>query len=563
MTDTSEKFLGFPQAHLRPFVRWLVGGLAVLGVVVLALLLAVRIVIDADFLEHRLNTALDESTDGRYRAEVETVHWSPLAHSLRIEEVTLRPDSQAVEGPERSFPRRIRASISELHVEGVHSWTLIWNQRLILDEVAVRQPRVRIQRSANADATDPSSADSSSAVRGPLAALRVHRFRVEDGTLTRGQEPSAPTDSLWGLSVQFDSLSADPAAGQVPRRYLANRFVEGTFEGYRRVMREKAYVLRLGQGRVSRPDSLLRVRAVRFAPPMSDEAFMQRYQYRVNRFRTRAKQVEAMGVDYARFVEEGALHAATVRVDTLHLDVYRDNHRPEDPHDPPPPTPQVAVAALDRSLRIDTLRVRDSHIRYTKRPEGVPKTGSIWFDDLCATLYNVTNDPKRMTAATPAVIDARTRVNGAGHLHTTLRIPLRAPHLALSFEGRLGAMDARPLNETFVPLGGVRIESGQVDSLWFQVDVKGGVARGSVGSVYRNLEVETLEEATGDRGIGHRLKTVATGLALRSSNLPTEGDLETGQIRHEHEPDNSFFKFLWRALRDGIYSLVGIDRLPR
>jgi hypothetical protein len=75
--------------------------------------------------------------------------------------------------------------------------------------------------------------------------------------------------------------------------------------------------------------------------------------------------------------------------------------------------------------------------------------------------------------------------------------------------------------------------------------------------------VETLDKATGDRGLGDRLKTVATGLALRSNNLPDTGDLQTGRIQHQHDPEHSFFKFLWQALRDGIYSLVGIDRLPR
>jgi hypothetical protein len=563
MTDTETDALEVLSARLRPFVRWLAGGLTVFGVAVLSLLLAVRIVVDAEFLERRLNNALNEATDGRYRMEIDAVRWGLFARSLQIGETTLRPDSQALEASEHPFPRRIHASISELRLDGLQPWTLIWSRELVLDEVTARRPHVRIQTETDADVNDQSPADSSSAVRGPLADLRVHRFRVKDGMLTRAQRGEPLTDSLWGLSMRFDSLSTDSAAGQAPTQYLANRFVESTLEGYRHAVVGMPYVLQLGPGRVSRRDSLLRAEEVQFTPTLSDTTFMQRHEYRVNRVRTRVNRMEATGVDYARFVKTGALHAATVRVDALRLDVYRDNHLPERPNDPPPPMPQDVVEALDRSLRIDTLRVRDSRIRYTKRPEGVPRTGSIWFDDLWASLYNVTNEPGHRTSVTPAVVEARTRVNGTGRLHATFRIPLRAPHLALSFEGRLGAMDPRALNETFVPLGGVRIESGEVDSLWFQADVKDGVAEGSVGGVYRNLEVETLDKATGDRGIGHRFKTVATGLALRSSNLPENGDLETGQIQHEHDPTSSFFKFLWQALRDGIYSLVGIDRLPR
>lgn len=129
-------------------------------------------------------------------------------------------------------------------------------------------------------------------------------------------------------------------------------------------------------------------------------------------------------------------------------------------------------------------------------------------------------------------------------------------------QGGLGTMDARTLNETFVNLGGVRIESGQVDSLWFDATVERGTATGSVHGIYRNLEVEILNKRTGKRGLGNRLKTIVTGMALRSSNLPAEGELDTGRIQHTHEADESFFKFLWYALRSGIYSLVGIDRFP-
>ncbi len=562
MTNSETALLGVSLPEVRSLLRWVAVGVGVLGVALLTLLLAIRIVIDAGFLERRLNSALDEATGGRYRAEIEAVQWAPLANSLYVEKATLRPDLQAFEKSERRVPRRIYATVSELRLDGLHPWTLMWNRRLILDEVTVRHPHVRIQRGTDVEASGQSSNDSSEAVQGPIADLRVDRFRVKDGTFTRVRGSGPSTDSLWGLSMQFDSLSTDAVASQSPRQYLGTHFLEGDFEGFRQVFTEKGYVLRLGPGRVSQRDSVLRVEDIRFAPSVSDEAFMRRHEYRVNRFRTRAARVEVAGFEYRRLVETGAIHAANVGIDTLALDVYRNNHLPERPNDPPPPMPQDAMQMLDRSLRIDTLRVWDSRIRYTKRPEGISKTGSIWFDDLRATCSNLTNDPERMAASTPAVIDARTRVNGAGHLHTTLRIPLRAPKLALSFRGRLGEMDARVFNETFVPLGGVRIESGQVDSLWFQSDVKNGVARGSVGGIYQKLEVELLDKGTGDRGIRNRLETVATGLALRPSNLPEDGDLETGQIQHTHDPDNSFFKFLWHALRDGIYSLVGIDRLP-
>lgn len=566
MADAEEERLGLPSTRLWTLLRWGGIGIAIFGVAVLALDLTVRGVFDADTLEGRLDRTLDGATEGRYQLKIDDVEWGLLAQSLQIEGVTVRPDSQSEKQKEgqRPLPRRIRASVSSIDLQGIGTWALLWRRALRLDALVVRRPQVRIRTldSSQTDARSSSAESDSTRDQGGLSSVIVQKLRVEDGTLTRGQSGHPPRDSLWGLSFRLDRLSRDSVRSKPAREYLARQFSKGAFDGFRRSIPSGPYEFRLGRGRVSRQDSVLAVQDARFAPTVSDTVFMRRHEYRANRIRTGAERVAVVGFDYRRFVEEGALHAARVRVDTLTLDVYRDNHLPPHPKDPPPPMPQDVTERLNRSLRIDTLRLRDSHIRYTKRPEGVPKNGSIWFEDLWATLYNLTNDPDRMTPSTPLVAEVRTRVNGAGLLRTTLRIPLLAPQLALSFEGRLGVMDARAFNDTFVPLSGTRIENGQVDSLWFQADVKRGMATGPLHGVYRNLEVEMLNEATGERNLRNRLKTAVTSLALRSKNVPGEGDMETGRIEHEHAADHTFFKFLWQAVRSGIYSLVGIDRLP-
>ena len=555
----------------RTALRWVGIGTSILGAGALAALVAFWTVVDAEYLQRRLNHALANTPVEHYRVEVERVEWGLLDQSLQLHEISVSPGLPTTVQPQiwkTALPRRVQASVSTVRLEGIHLWPLVRHQRLILDAVRLHDPWVRVegsegQTTAPRDSWASPRAGSALSL-GPLRSVTIHRFGLDGGTFVAKRGRGQPRDSLWGVSLRLDSLSTDALADRSPARVLATRFSQGAIGGYRRTLPERLYNFRIGPSRVSKPDSTLSVTRIRFTPTVSDPVFMRRYEHRVNRVRMVARRILAEGVRVDRLVRDSTVHADRARIDSMHLSVYRDNHLPPEPRDPPPPMPHEAARAFENVFRIDTLRIRDSGIRYVKRAEEAQHAGGISFENLWASLYNVTNSPQRMTPSRPAVAVLRTDVNGAGRLQATFRVPLRARSLSLSFEGRLGPMDATALNETFVHLGGVRIESGQVDSLWFQADVEQGLASGSLRSVYRNLEIETLDKATGDRGLKNRLKTlVVSGLALRSSNLPSDEPFHVGQIRHRHEEGNTFFKFLWLSLRSGMYSMVGIDRLPR
>lgn len=573
MTDTEHVSTESDSGPRRGLLRWGAAGVSALIVGIVGLFVVLQTIVDAEYLETRVNAHLADATSGRYRAEIDAARLGLFATSLHVQGVKVFPDSPEGDSSGRKVTPgspRYRGAVSTIRLEGIHLWSLLVERVLTVETLALQRPRVRIrspEHSGKGSSADRVEAQSDTAVGeaspAPFPEVNVHRVRLRDGTLTTKRGTGPPQDSLWGLTVALDSLSTWSGRFENPLPRLAEGFVRGTFDGYRRRFPDDSYALRIGSGRASARDSTFAVNTLRYGPSVSDREFLRRREYRANRYRVAARRIEGRDVDYRQFVNDGVIDVTALAIDSLQLDVYRDNHLPSPPKDPPPPMPHEMVESYAHPFSIDTVRVRRSHIRYVKRPEQVPEAGSIAFEDLWATVYNVTNRPERMTPSTPPVVDARTEVAGAGQLRTTLRLPLLAPALTFSFQGHLGTLDATALNETFVNLGGVRIESGTVDSLWFEATVERGTARGTLGSVYRDLEIETLDRATGARGLKNRLKTfLVNGLALRSDNRPGE-DFHAGEIEHRHQADHSFFKFLWLSLRSGIYSLVGIDRLPR
>ena len=558
---------------LNRTVRWVIAGGVLVMVAYAAVHVTLQTYLDANHVEERINEALTRSTEGRYRVDVGAVEWSLWHRALQADRVTLRPDSQALRRTSAAVGDRPtlrgHGSARSVRLEGIHLWPLFWHRSLRVNTIALQRPRVHLDVGDDAQQTTDrtrATASTSRSAHGVHAALArrlpeiaVRQVRVDSGAVSLRRRDGPPVDTLWGLSIQADDVRIDSSAAQDTSRMLFSNDIAMAFDGYRRIFSDSLYVFALGATRASTRDASLVMDSIRVAPPMSDRAFMQRVGHRTNRFHSAARRVALRGFDYRRFIEARSLRVETAQIDSLVVDVYRNNHLPPGPEGGPPPMLHEAFQSIQRAIRIDTIHVSDGHIRYAKLDEDATEPGAISFEEVDASIRNVTNDPRRMTQSTPAVVEATTQVAGAGRLQTTIRLPLLAPHLALSYRGRLGPMDVRAFNDAFVHLAGIRVESGHVDSLSFEAAVQNGRATGTLQGMYRALEVETLDQATGERGLKKRIETfVLDRLAIESQNTREDGTARTGTIEHTHQEGDSFFKFLWLSVRSGLFSLIGL-----
>jgi hypothetical protein len=556
--DTSPPY--WPSVKLGTVSLLIVAGLHLTASVVL------QTFFGADFVETRLNRSLPGEMKTHYRIDVGAVRWSLWNCSMQVSPLALYPEGAGTDGAPSS-PPRYTAFLSTLRLKGVEVWPLLWKGIVSLDKVVVERPLLRRtvgpnERTEQGGRMDPSRKIQTTLTRR-LPPLRIGRVQIRKGriiALTERERGTSAlvTDVLWGLSLRADRVRTEGAA-QEEGRVLLSDSTRGSIDGYRHLSTDSLYTVNVGPTSVSSTDSSLIVEHFQVGPTVADTTLMRRRGHRTNRIAASIRRGEVQGVDVRRFLEDRSVSARKVLLDSLRVDVYRNNHLPPPPTDPPPQMPHEVVRGLERTLRVDTIRVTDGFARYSKWPAEADAPGHISFEAIDATIRNVTNDPDRMSPSTPAVIDATTRVAGAGRLHAIIRVPLLAPHLSLRYNGRMGPMDVRAFNDAFVHLSGARVETGHIDSLWFSANVERGRARGTVHSIYQDFNVELLDKETGERGLGKRVRTlVLNGLLLKSNNTRSGSLPRAGTIDHKHEKGDTFFKFLWHSVRSGLFSLVGL-----
>ena len=224
--------------------------------------------------------------------------------------------------------------------------------------------------------------------------------------------------------------------------------------------------------------------------------------------------------------------------------------------------PHEAVALIAKPFRIDRLTFTDGTVKHaTRRFEGA-EPGVLTFHRVQLRATEIAN-----TAAggETIAVQAEAWLMDAGAITMQMRIPVAPSALAFQYSGKLMAMDLTRLDEYMGRVGRIQIKSGTASEAWFDIDVEDAHARGSVGGVYRDLQVKVVDRETGSAGgVTDRVATVlANHLKVRHENTRDATGLEkTGKVDYVRKPEESFLQFAWLALRTGVLDLISAQLMP-
>src|SRR5690606_27225425 len=124
--------------------------------------------------------------------------------------------------------------------------------------------------------------------------------------------------------------------------------------------------------------------------------------------------------------------------------------------------PHDIIQELKTGLTIQKIEVQGMHIRYEELAEEAREKGIITFENLYATISNVTNDKNQMSAKTPAVVEAKTKAYGKAPLAVTIRLNLLDPDGYHTIQGTAGPTDPAVLNPILEPSTFISVKEGSL-----------------------------------------------------------------------------------------------------
>ncbi len=213
---------------------------------------------------------------------------------------------------------------------------------------------------------------------------------------------------------------------------------------------------------------------------------------------------------------------------------------------------------LPLGVTVDTLEVANGEVTYSERGRQSQRPGSVRFTDIQARFTNVTNDPGRVAAEGPTLLEAEAKAFDTAPMNVRASIPLLAPPPTMVLNARVGRFPASAVNAILPDLEGIRVTDGLVDSARVDIRYRPGGASGAVMVGYEGLSIRQEDRNTGNQNLGQKLTSfLANTFVIRGSNRPDDGKPpREGRVDHAVDRCDPFFKIFWEAIREGLIEVA-------
>lgn len=269
--------------------------------------------------------------------------------------------------------------------------------------------------------------------------------------------------------------------------------------------------------------------------------------------------LEVKGMDFDSFLRKGVFEIDSLIASNMELESFT-NKRVAENLDKRPAMVHEIFENVNTSIHIKNTQLKNAHILIEERPDNAsPKTGTIFFSDLNANISSISNHKNGVHQEENNLkINAEAMLMGKGKVNIEINYVLDDSLGNFNIRGNLGRIALQEINSMVEPEAKLRIKSGVIDRLDFNIFANDYDGEGEVIVRYDNLEIELLnDEFVKDKNLLRRIGSfIASKVIIKSQNPRKNGELQKGVVYAKRIQHKSDFNYWWQLIFSGIKSTV-------
>jgi len=539
-------------------------------VFVIAIILVLAIVINkywSPILAKKVRDVVLTSSDGLYKADFSDAELQVLRGSITFYNITLTPDTAV-------YNRRMKMHLAPnnlvtVHVRKlvllhIHPFELYFRHRLNINEIILSNPELDVTYQLNhtKDTTVKDNRTVWQKLSKTLHSIHIEQIFLNDVKLRYSDYSGnkVAISELKEMNLSATDLLIDSTTQTDKTRVLFCKDITAELNNYKGTSPSGLYAYQIKHLKLSTQTSLLNIEGLDLRPINKGKFFDVTNK---DRFSAQLDSVQLKHFDYLGYHKYRTIRVSDMEINHGTFSLFNNpKKKPKPDFDNMGSFPNVALSRITTDLQIDTLTAKDINVVYSEYNNKSYQTGSIEFDHTYGKFFNITNNKAALLKNNICSAQLTTLFMNKGTLNVKFNFDLTAKDFAYSYEGKLGAMDLEAVNPATMPFAMVKITSGTVKSLDFDIKADDKTNRGKVTLLYNDLKVKLLSPDTAMDGFKGKLieSLYANIFIIKHDNPEKAGQIPRSfNINYIRPKDSPFFKTVWNTLLIGIKPSAGLD----
>ncbi|WP_185955160.1 hypothetical protein [Solitalea koreensis] len=509
-----------------------------------------------------LKKAVLSSSKGLYHLEFEDLDIRPLLGKVSLLNVKLIADTNVYKQLQReeNAPQTIYTiKIEFIQIRGINQWNYFQNKTLAIENIIIHRPHVKILKNQLVvQKKNHIKKDLYDIISPIFKETVVSSIKATEGSVfyelinTKSQKSYLKANNF---SLLVDGLRLNKPSEEDTSRLFYSDNIRFIVNHYQLRLPDSLNTIKFDQLQLSTQDSSILVTNFNLQPRFEQYLYAKAAGKQTDRLDLKIDSSNVRGIHFRTLLFDEKLIIEQADFSGLQLYAFRDKRVPMKNE-----KAKVLVHELLKNTTFPILvqyaTIRNSRVDYEEfAPKGI-SPGTIFFSSLNAQFKNITNNES--AEQKNMLVNVSSYFMGVGELKTEFIFPISKSDHTFRVTGSLGRMDLRVVNKAVESLAMVKLKTGRVNHLDF--DIKANNIRSSIKMkfLYSNLVVTVLDPETGEKkGLA---STLLNALILDSDNPLTGKAPRKANATFARNQQKQIFNFLWKTLYQGIKRSIGIDQ---
>jgi hypothetical protein len=521
----------------------------------------------SDFVQKKVPQLVFLKSDSLYRITYDSIDIDEVEGEIVIRNLQLIPDSTYKKPTDSTLPRNLlKFTVAEIHITGVQTDAAVLNKEVIASKIKLTHPVVTmfnnqlVEKDKNNDPTPTTFKIYQILLRG-LEKIKVDTILITDADYHICQWSNGDTVfSGSKINAQLHHINISDSTSTDTSRVLFAEQASLDVENVLIRSKSHLYNYRFKNIRLLSGERSFAVRSMHITPLLGEAAFVRAAKWQTDRldfdfYNLLFKQVNVQDI------LNGNLIANELSIQKAQFKVFRDKNYPMKKINLVGHYPQQSFLKIPVNVALKKVIIQQGFIEYKEKESLTGKSGVVIFDDIHATLHNVTNNPADLHKNGICTVHFNSRFLHKIPLAATLQLYLNSNNGKFAINGNMKSLDATILNSLSKPMALVEINSGNITSLDFNLLGNDNRVKGIVQLLYDDLKIKVLK-MDGEGSKEYKTKKVMSLMAniiAINANPAKNKPVRIVTVSHPRDVYRSIFNFIWKSIFEGVQKTVGID----